>query len=198
MTTINTETISPDIIWRLSVENYHAMIESGILTDDDPVELLEGWLVIKMAKNPPHRLVTGLIRTELEKLISGGWYVDSQEPITLANSEPEPDVMIVRGNRRDYLERHPEAKEIALVVEVADTTLPRDRNLKKRIYAAAKIPVYWLVNLIEEQIEVYTQPSNTLEQPTYQKREDYQRSQLLSVVIEGQEVGQLLVDKLLP
>ena len=87
-------------IWRLSVDKYHAMIEAGIILADDPVELLDGWLVLKMTKNPPHSLAMGLIRQALERLIPAGWYVESQDAITLEDSEPEPDVFLVRGDRR--------------------------------------------------------------------------------------------------
>ena len=70
-----------------------------------------------------------------------GWYVDAQEPITTSDSEPEPDVVIVRGDTRQYLNRHPGAQDLALVVEVADTSLQRDRTSKKRLYARVGIPV---------------------------------------------------------
>jgi hypothetical protein len=198
MSFVETTTLSPDLIWRLSVEQYHAMIESGILSDDDPVELLEGWLICKMPKNPPHRATTRLVRTALESVLPVGWYVDSQEPITLTDSEPEPDVVIVRGHTRQYLARHPRAEEIALVVEVSDTTLQRDRDFKKRMYARSRIPIYWIVNLIEKQIEVYTQPDIEREQPDYTQRQNYPRSSFIPVVIENIEVGKLSVDSLLP
>ena len=94
-------------IWQLRIEQYHQMIRTGILTDDDPVELLEGWLVTKMPKNPSHRLTTQLTCEALSGLIPAGYYVDDQEPLTTDESEPEPDVMIVRGHRRDYRDRHP-------------------------------------------------------------------------------------------
>src|SRR5947199_10756848 len=84
-------------IYRLSVAQYHAMADHGILDENDPVELLEGWLVQKMTKHPPHILVTLLIRQALERLFGEGWYVNSQEPITTPESEPEPDVFVVRG-----------------------------------------------------------------------------------------------------
>jgi Uma2 family endonuclease len=150
--------IPNDLIWRLSIEQYHAIIQAGILTDDDSVELLEGWLVFKRPKNPPHRATTRLVRTALENILPAGWYVDSQEPITLSNSEPEPDIVVVRGDTRQYLDRHPGAEDIALIIEVSDTTLQRDRTVKKRIYAGAGISIYWIVNLVEEQVEVYSQP----------------------------------------
>jgi Uma2 family endonuclease len=90
------------------------MIHLGILSDDDPVELLEGWLIYKMPKNPSHRVTTKLTLKALEAIVPQGWYVDSQEPITLEDSEPEPDIAIVRGDTRDYLDRHLGASDIAL------------------------------------------------------------------------------------
>ncbi len=188
----------PDVIWRLSVDQYHAMIHMGILTDDDPVELLEGWLVAKMPKNPPHRAVTRLIRQVLERLVPAEWYVDSQEPITTDDSEPEPDVVVVRGETRHYLDRHPGPQDVGLVIEVADTTLQRDRGFKKRLYARAGIPVYWIVNLSDNQCEVYTEPSGPEPQPDYRQRQDYSSSDVMPVVLAGVEVGRIAVRELLP
>ncbi len=163
----------PDEVWRLSVAQYHAMIGAGILTEDDPVELLEGWLVKKMPKKPRHRVVTQLTREALAGLLPAGWHVDAQEPITTAASEPEPDVAVVAGDRLRYLDHHPGPQDVALVVEVADSSLRRDRSTKKRIYAAAGIPVYWVVNLLENQVEVCTAPAGLAQQPDYRRREDY-------------------------
>lgn len=95
-------------IWRLSVSQYRDMIAAGILTDDDPVELLEGWLVPKMPKNPAHRLSTQLTREALERAL----------PTTMSDSEPEPDV-VVHGERHQYRDRHPSPEDVALAVEIA-------------------------------------------------------------------------------
>ncbi|MBD2126378.1 Uma2 family endonuclease [Microcoleus sp. FACHB-1] len=174
------------------------MIRLGILTEDDPVELLEGWIIQKMPKNPPHRASTKLTCNALEEIVPEGWYVDAQEPITLLDSEPEPDVVVVRGNTRDYLDRHPGSQDLALVVEIADSTLERDRTSKKRLYARAGILVYWIVNLPEQKLEVYTQPIDLAQEPTYQQRQDYSLPDEVSVAIEGREVGCLRVRDLLP
>ncbi|MEG4424146.1 MULTISPECIES: Uma2 family endonuclease [unclassified Microcoleus] len=190
--------IPNDLILRLSIEQYHAIIKAGILTDDDSVELLEGWLVFKMPKNPPHRVTTRIVRTALENILPAGWYVDSQEPITLSNSEPEPDIVVVRGDTRQYLDRHPGAEDIALIIEVADTTLQRDRTVKKRIYARAGIAIYWIVNLIEGLVEVYSQPLVEVEQPDYSQRLDFGRSAVIPIIIEGREIGAIAVNSLLP
>src|SRR5713101_2463260 len=86
------ETDIPDVpIYRLTVAQYHAMARAGILDEDAPVELLEGWLVQKMTKYRPHTLATLLVRRNLERLLPRGWYLDSQEPIAMPDSEPEPD-----------------------------------------------------------------------------------------------------------
>lgn len=185
-------------IWRLSVDQYHDMIEAGILTDDDPVELLEGWLVPKMPKNPPHRLSTQLTREAFARILPPGWYADAQEPITTEDSEPEPDVVIVRGERRDYRDRHPGAHDVAVVVEVSDTTLQRDRTVKKELYARAGVPVYWIINLPDNQVEVYAEPSGSADKPDYRQQHVYHASDEAPLIIEGREVSRLTVRDLLP
>jgi Uma2 family endonuclease len=187
-----------DFIWRLSVEQYREMIRAGILTEDDPVELIEGWLIPKMPKNPPHRIATRHTQRALESIIPAGWYVDTQEPITLADSEPEPDVTIARGATEHYLDHHPGPPDVALVVEIADSTLERDRGLKQRAYARAEVPVYWIVNLVENQLEVYTAPSGPTETPDYGQRRDYALTEAVPLVIEEQEIGFIPVRELFP
>lgn len=180
-------------IWRLSVDQYHQMIDAGILTVNDQVELLEGWLVAKMPKKPQHRLTTQLMYDALVSLLPVGWFVQMQDPITLATSEPEPDVAIIRGVKRDYAERHPQPAEVALVVEVSDATLQQDRTLKLRIYARAGIPVYWIINLPERRLEVYTQPEGA----AYTRRVELTASDSVTVILDGAEVGRVAVGDLL-
>ena len=156
---VSTFPVPTEPILRLSVAQYHDMIRAGILTEDDPVELINGWLIEKMPKNPRHRAATKLLRTLLESSIPTGYYVDSQEPITLSDSEPEPDVMIIQGDTRDYLEHHPQAENVVLIAEVSDSTLSRDRQLKKELYARHSIPHYWILNLVDNQLEIFSRPS---------------------------------------
>ena len=94
---------------RLTVEQYHALIAQGRLHSGEPVELLEGLLVDKMTKNPPHRIATRRVRLALERIVGAGWYVDTQEPIVTADSEPEPDVAVIRGRSEDYRDENPNA-----------------------------------------------------------------------------------------
>ena len=104
-----------DPVWRLSVDQYHAMIDSGILNENTPVELVEGILLEKMPQNPPHSFVTDAVRSALAALVPDA-YVRAQAPITLPDSEPEPDVVVAVGARRQFFHRHPGATDIALVV----------------------------------------------------------------------------------
>jgi Uma2 family endonuclease len=187
-----------ELIWRLSLEQYHKMIRAGILTENDPVEFLEGWLIHKMPKNSPHSVSTKLTRQLLERILPAGWYVETQEPITLQDSEPEPDVVVIRGSIRDYVDRHASAQDVAFVVEVASSTLERDRRLKRRIYARAGIPVYWLINLVESCVEVYTAPLSESVEADYQQLQLCHLSDSVSVIIEGKEIAQFTVRELLP
>lgn len=182
-------------IWRLSVRQYRQMVRSGILTEDDPVELLEGWLVPKMPKNPPHRLATRRVRTALEGLLPSGWFVETQEPITTADSEPEPDVTLVRGTPEDYADRHPGPEDLALVVEIADATLQRDRTIKRRLYAAAGIPTYWILNLPEQVLEVHSAPDR--ESGDYRSTATFATGDRVTLRVGELEVGPFSIDQFL-
>lgn len=148
----------PFPIARFSVEQYHRLIASGVLTEDDRLELIEGWVVAKLAKGPAHEYTTGQLEEILRERVAPGWHVRNQAPITLARSEPEPDLAVVRGQRDRYRTSHPSAGDVALVVEVSETTLTTDR-LKGKTYGASGIPEYWIVNLVDRFLELYTQPS---------------------------------------
>ncbi len=185
-------------LWPLSVEQYHEMIRTGILREGDPVELLDGLLARKMGKNPPHGLATELLRDAFPQKIPPGWCVVSQNPVTLATSEPEPDAAIVRGHRRQYGDRHPGPAEVGVVIEVADTTLEHDRTVKKAIYGRAGIAVYWILDLIDRRLEVYTDPTGPAEQPGYASRRDYGPDEEAPLMLDGREVARIAVGSLLP
>ncbi|HEY4261919.1 MAG TPA: Uma2 family endonuclease [Schlesneria sp.] len=184
--------------WRFSLDQYHAMIDRGILQSDDPIEFLEGVLVPKLTRNPLHRIALAHLRDTLQGLVSVGWHLESQEAITLETSEPEPDLAIVRGQVDDYPDRHPGSGDLAFVAEVSDSTLVSDRTLKKRIYAQAGIIEYWIVNLVERQIEVYSDPTGPLTQPEYRVRRVFTAGQTIPVAVGGVEIGFVAVSRILP
>lgn len=170
------------------------MIREGILTPEDRVELLDGLIVKKMPINPPHRIGTRLLFRALDSVVPSGWYVDTQAPITLSKSEPEPDVAVFRGDTTDYADRHPNVLETALVAEVSHSSLLHDRTVKKRIYAQAGVPVYWLLDLSGRVIHVFSEPRDN----TYRESRAYRSGEAIPVILDGVEVGSVAVDSILP
>jgi Uma2 family endonuclease len=179
---------------RFSVADYHRMIETGILDETDKVELLEGNVVLKMPRNPPHDGTLDLVRAAIGKILILGWIVRTQQAITLIDSEPEPDITLARGDERSYLRRHPSPADIGMVMEVSDSSLDRDRGDKARIYAAAAIPIYWIINLVDRQIEVYSRPGPS----GYALRQDFTAGSQIPFVLDGAMLTSLNVDELLP
>jgi Uma2 family endonuclease len=182
---------------RFTVTEYHRLIELGILTEDDNLELLDGYLVHKMSPNPPHDAAIQKGVKKWLRLLAPGWDLRVQSAITLTDSEPEPDFAIVRGDEQTYVIRHPAAADIGLVVEVSDSTLPGDRDDKGRIYAAAGINYYWIVNLNDRQVEVYTSPSGPAPDPKFAQRVDYQAGASIALLL-GTTLVQVAVQDLLP
>lgn len=183
---------------RFSVAEYHRLIELGILTEDDNLELLDGYLVHKMSRNPPHDAAIQKGNKKWLRLLPAGWDLRVQSAITLTQSEPEPDFAIVRGDESSYLSRHPTAVEVGLVIEVADSTLQGDREDKGRIYATAGIPCYWIVNLADRQIEVYASPSGPTGDAKYAQRVDYHGNATVPLLLESAVPLQVPVQDLLP
>jgi Uma2 family endonuclease len=183
---------------RFSVKEYHKLIEIGILTEDDNLELLDGYLVHKMSRNPPHDAALQLIQETLPPLLPAGCCLRMQSAITLSRSEPEPDAAIVRGNARTYATHHPTPADAVLVIEVADSTLDGDRIDKARIYAEAGIDHYWIVNLVNRQIEVYTNPSPASTPPSYAQRQDYRIGADVPLLLGTAVVTSVPAGELLP
>jgi Uma2 family endonuclease len=183
---------------RFSVAEYHKLIDIGVLTEDDNLELLEGYLVLKMARKPPHDGSLQLAQAALSPALPTGWCLRVRCAITLSDSEPEPDGAVVRGNARTYLTRHPGPVDIGLVIEVADTTLAGDRADKCRIYARASIAGYWIVNLNDRQVEAYTSPSGPTASPAFAQRTDYHIGDAVPLVLDGATVANVAVGDLLP
>ncbi len=142
-----------------TVEEYERLLALGVLTENDRVQLVEGEIVEMSPQNAPHAAAVRLTEEALRQAFGRGFDVRVQMPLRLApHSEPEPDVAVVRGSPRDYRDRHPGGEDTVLVVEVADATLSFDRERKGRVYAAAGIPEYWILNLNDRELEVYREP----------------------------------------
>lgn len=183
-------------IWRWSVKQYHDLIAHGILTSDDHVELLEGEIVPKMSRNPPHEYARRLFHRALYGIIPDKFFLDAQGAVTLSDSEPEPDLYVVRGAEEDFGDKHPSHRDLSFVVEVADSSLQEDQGRKQRIYAAAGIPEYCIVNLIDRRVEMYRGPVKG-RSPTYRHCTVYLPGDAVPIIIDGKEVGRVKVADLL-
>ncbi|MBX9583457.1 MAG: Uma2 family endonuclease [Gemmataceae bacterium] len=185
-------------VYRFTVEQYERMAEAGILTKYDKVELLEGYVVYKMPRNPPHDGTIQVITKRLGRRIPAGWDGRVQLTVALPDSQPEPDFAVARGDEATYLARHPTAAEVGLVVEVADSSLDRDQAEKGRLYARAGIPAYWIINLVDRQVEVYTQPSGPAAVPAYGSLVTYTAGEDVPLVLDGAAVATIPAADLLP
>ena len=142
---------------RWTRDEYERLVDHGFLDEDDPVELLDGLLLVKEPQHSRHRTSVLLVARAVERAFGEGWFVQTQSPISLDDrSEPEPDVCVVRGSPRDYVDAHPTRP--ALIVEVAQSGLPLARGRKATAYARARVADYWIVNLIDRVLEVRREP----------------------------------------
>ena len=144
---------------RFSLDEYEAIIEHGILTSDDRVELLAGEIVKKMTIGSRHAACVKKLNRVFSTALGGRVIVGVQDPVRLPpDSEPEPDLSIVRPRDDFYARAHPSPQDVLLIVEVADTSLPVDRSVKLPLYAASGIAEYWIVDLTNNALDVYTEP----------------------------------------
>lgn len=192
-----------DRLYRMPLDTYERLAELGLLGPADRVALLDGLLVTKMGRNPPHVVSTHLVWQALGRVVPPGWFVKKEGPIGLPagpagrDSEPEPDLSVVRGAVRDYATRHPRPADMALVVEVADSSLREDRQALAR-YAWAEIPVAWVVNLNDRTVEVYTHPSGPTLPARYRTMTAYGAADAVPVTVDGRVVGHVAAREVLP
>lgn len=144
---------------RWTREEYHKMIAAGIF-DEARVELLDGEIWNMAGQLTPHATSVRKTTLFLRDIFDEGFLVDSQLPVGITPwSEPEPDVAVVIGAPDDYADHHPGVDEILLLVEISDTSIRKDRTKKAKSYAQAGVTEYWIVNLAQQQLEVYRQPT---------------------------------------
>jgi Uma2 family endonuclease len=156
-------TPEPAVLKYWTVNEYRQMSEVGILNADARTELIAGQILVMAAKGTPHVLGLRLLAVALDKLLTNQpFFISTQDPIQLNDfSEPEPDLAIVRGTLLDYADRHPEPKDLALVVEVADSTLKYDCEVKDKLYAQSGIEDYWVLDVKNRNLHVFRNPTPT-------------------------------------
>ena len=180
---------------RITVDEYERIIEAGVLEDPGRVELIDGEMVDKMGKSAEHGYTTKKTLRALEGRLPSGWTWRSEQPVRIpAFDEPEPDVTVVRGTDEDYEHKLPTAADVALLIEVSSSTLAQDRGKRLLVYAKGRIPVYWIVNLVNRQVEVYSRPGKT----GYRSHKTFASGEHVPLTIGGQKLRPIAVDDLLP
>jgi Uma2 family endonuclease len=184
--------LASSAVYRMTVGEFERIAE---YLNGDAVELVDGYLVGRDDMNPPHVLVTERLRRRFDRLIPAGWFTREDKPIRIPDfDEPRPDLAIVRGDPELYATNHPGPADVALVAEVSLASLDRDQGLKMLGYARGGIPVYWIVNLVARQIEVYTDPRPD----GYGSKEEFKAGEGVPVVVAGATIGRIAVADLLP
>lgn len=155
------------------------MADTGILTPDERVELIDGEIVLKAAKKPPHSAITQQTSDYLTIALKNKAKVRVQDPIHLSRfSEPEPDIAVVQSNPHNYFENHPRPKDVLLVVEVSDTTLNYDLKKKRLVYAKSKLMEYWVIDVAKRLVHVFRNPVNN----KYQQESIYTINSVLTII----------------
>jgi Uma2 family endonuclease len=185
---------------RISVEEYHRMLDSGVFGPEPKVELLEGVIVRRTVSSPSHSVSCDLIPCVLKDQRPTGHFVSRRSPLTIRNrnSEPEPDVSVLRGAIRDYTDRERTAADAALLIEVSDASYDYDRYAKWVTYAASRVPVYWILDLNRRQLEVHTEPTDEGEDAVYARTQVFGHDDKVPLILDGREVGRFAVKEILP
>jgi Uma2 family endonuclease len=176
---------------RWTRKEYDRLVASGILSPEERVELLEGDIVRMLPQNPAHAIAVSNAEEALREVFRAGFYVRVQMPFIVEDSEPEPDVAVVRGHRRDYVQDHPAMA--VLLVEASDSTLDYDRRRKGPAYARAGVPEYWIVNLVGRVVEAYRDPTGD---GGYQSVQTFGPGEAIMPL--GAQAATIFVDVLLP
>ena len=188
----------PSRLYRITLEQYEAMAASGAIPTSHRVHLINGYLVEKVTHNPPHAVADELCGKALDRVVPRGWHVRADKPVRIPipgrDSEPEPDRCVGRGKIEDYDNRHPGPGDIALIVEIADSSLAEDHQLAMNVYGPAGIPVCWIVDVNARRVEVYT-----LSGPQgYGPPMFFGEGKSVPVMIRGRQMGRIAVKDVLP
>jgi len=155
-----TETHEPLTRRRFDVDDYHRMVTAGILEEGDRVELLDGEVVEMSPIGPPHGAVVDRLNHWLTPRVEGRCIVRVQGAVRLGRySEPQPDLALLRARADYYASRQPLPADVLLLIEVADSTLAKDRGFKAKLYAQAGIASYWVIDVEARSVWVHENPT---------------------------------------
>ncbi len=153
--------ISPVTRKRFRVDEFRKMVEVGILPEEHGWEIIDGYVIDKMSIGSKHTSTVKRLNRKFNKMFGDDLVISIQDPIHLDDfNEPEPDLALLKPRPDFYSESHPLPTDVLLLIEVSDSTLEYDREIKKMLYAEAEIAEFWLVNLKDNTIEIYSSPKN--------------------------------------
>ncbi len=168
---------------RFTTTEYNRLAELGFFNENDRVELIRGEIIPMVSKGKPHSVCETRLERELFKLVGERATLRGQQPIIISDySEPEPDRVIVKNCADDYLSNHPIPDDILLLIEIADSSLKYDQEVKLPLYAEAGISDYWIFNLVENNLECYSEPLHDLQGKFgYRKKVIYLSNELVNL-----------------
>lgn len=184
--------------YRLNIGQFRKMLDAGVFPEGVHPELLGG-IVVSTTRHEPHNFAVGSLGDWVRPLLPESVHLREEKSARFGQDwMPEPDLAMARGRRSDYRDQLPELRRFVIAIEVADTTYAKDRGIKWVQYAAARIPAYWIVNLPDRRVEVYTAPIGNDGSARYQDSVFHDEAGAVPVAIEGREVGRIAVKDILP
>ena len=185
--------------YRLTVRQFATMSDAGVFRDEARIELLGGLLVEMMTTNDPHEAAIAALGDIFRRLVPAGWIVREEKSLQLGRYwRPLPDLILLRGSQTDYFRKAPRAVDLAMIVEISNSTYAKDRRVKWPQYAASRIATYWIVNLPRDQVEVYTNPRGRGTAARYADCVVHGKEAEVPLFVEGVEVGRVAVRDFLP
>jgi hypothetical protein len=188
----------PSAAERITVDEYRRKAALGQFGIERSFELLEGAVVSRATQSLRHEGALEKIQEVLGKMLPEGWHLRTKQPLATADSLPEPDVAVASDTLDDYATMPPRSDQVPLVIEAAEGSLATDRRLKGRVYARAGIISYWVLNLIDSQLEVFTNPSGPVAMPGYHEQRIYRSEDKISLVIGLDDLGTIRVADIIP
>jgi Uma2 family endonuclease len=183
--------------YRLTVRQFEKMIDCGILRADDRVELLAGLLIKKMTTYDPHDFAVDQLGAVLGRILPDDWIARQEKSVVLGRYwRPQPDIAVARGPRTRYRSKAPRAADLGFLAEVADSSYAKDRGPKWKKYAGCGVPTYWIVNIPERRIEVYSSPSGRGKSARYTDHKNYGPDEEVPIIVEGRELGRIKVSEI--
>jgi Uma2 family endonuclease len=184
--------------YRITVGQFRRMIEAKIFPEGARVELLGG-ILLAMTTNNAHDYIVTQLANLLRPLLPAAWCLREEKSIQLGRTwRPQPDIAVLRDRAIAFIRRSPRAADIALLVEVADTSYAKDSGIKLRLYAAARIPVYWIVNVERRRVEIYSSPGGSGPSAYYGVISIHPATDRPAVLLDGQDLGTVAAEELFP